>query len=495
MEYVKQILDNYKERANNIQSAMQRRGIFPDRNAPQAKLDGRAELLLKVTFKLRVAFLEEMEFLFAYLYSKATMESLVMDLEKQGYIQSAVSRDLGKYWTLTQVALYYFYTDGRTAYRDASIPAVSLPSPQKLMLYKTINATLSALVFDDITERLYQEYRTLPKEQRQAYQKKQYIEQFVLTDAQKKQGRQEKEALIKEYLAAHDISRETDGRYARFIKFFKEKADTVHLYNYLKGFYGDSALKEKIFSLTEQLFFSIPTNIFQDSQLIFRQDLYRKAGNSKRVETETKLFLVEEYLKLFSIAKRSLNNNKMDNKTQDEAGHIRACLGELEKTIPRYEELKDSLVEKFNVMLYDKMGENDIPLFTEQRVTMESLRSAGVYITGTDRQNNGKYLLTFSIFQSSFDEPAVSSLFSRMEKIFQFYIRNLLMADYRIEIVVYGNKCKETVKNKLPILKEEFSALTQYALFLPVLSQVEVRSCERHFKERYEVFREIAKTL
>ncbi|MCI5954477.1 MAG: hypothetical protein MRZ49_07905, partial [Lachnospiraceae bacterium] len=62
-------------------------------------------------------------------------------------------------------------------------------------------------------------------------------------------------------------------------------------------------------------------------------------------------------------------------------------------------------------------------------------------------------------------------------------------------VSVYTEKHREIVRGKLPILREEFSALSQYALFLPVLSQVEVISCERHFKERYEVFREIRKYI
>ena len=57
MEYTKQIIENYKQRNRNIQVAMNTEGIFPNRNAPQTVLDSRAELLLKVTFKLRVAYL------------------------------------------------------------------------------------------------------------------------------------------------------------------------------------------------------------------------------------------------------------------------------------------------------------------------------------------------------------------------------------------------------------------------------------------------------
>lgn len=498
MEYTKRLIENYKQRSRNIQTAMNTEGIFPNRNAPQTVLDSRAELLLKVTFKLRVAYLEEMEFLFAYIASKATMESLVLDLEKQGYIQSGTSRDLGKFWVLTPLSLYYFYTDRKIPFKEASLPSVQLPSSSKLMLYKTINAKLSSLVFDDITSRLFQKYRAMEKDYKQLYQKSQYVEQYILTDAQKKQSKQEKNSFVIEYLERNEITRQNDERYARYIRFFKEEATSIHIFNFLKGFYSSTYAKdfrEQIIPLTRELFFSIPANVYQDSQLTFRQSLYSLLNGSKRLETECKLFLVEEYLKLFSIARRSLNNNKLDGKTPEEIAAIKENLASLDEMVPKYEARKNALVEEFTSMTFDKIGDNDIPLFTEQKITLESLRNSNVYITNIESQENGKPLITFTIFQPSFEELSVSYLFSKMEKIFQFYYHNLIMADYRIEIIVYTDKQKEIIKGKLPILKEDFSNLLQYALFLPVLSQVEVVSCERHFKERYEVFREIGKYI
>ena len=53
----------------------------------------------------------------------------------------------------------------------------------------------------------------------------------------------------------------------------------------------------------------------------------------------------------------------------------------------------------------------------------------------------------------------------------------------------------DIVTGKLPTLKEEFSAMSQYALFLSPFSQIEVVAVERHFKERFEVFKEIAKKV
>lgn len=129
----------------------------------------------------------------------------------------------------------------------------------------------------------------MEREYKQLYQKSQYVEQFVLTDTQKKKSRQEKEALVSQYLASHEISKENDEHYAYFIQFFKKRANTIQLFNFLKGFYSSSHAKdfrEQIVTLTRELFFSISTNIYQDSQLTFRQKLYAISGRSKKIETE-----------------------------------------------------------------------------------------------------------------------------------------------------------------------------------------------------------------
>ncbi len=156
MDYSKQVIENYTKKLANIENALKTTPLFPDRSSvtPQSFLDEKMELILKVTFKLRVAFLEEMEFILAFASSKATVEAMVLELEKQDYIKSAVSRDLGKYWVLTPTALYYFYTDRTIPYKSATIPAVSLPSSSNVMPLKCINGIIASRVFDDMTNRL-----------------------------------------------------------------------------------------------------------------------------------------------------------------------------------------------------------------------------------------------------------------------------------------------------------------------------------------------------
>lgn len=496
MDYSKQVIENYRQKIANIENALKTTPLFPDRSSviPQRFLDEKMELILKVTFKLRVAFLEEMEFILAFAASKATVEAMVLELEKQDYIKSAVSRDLGKYWVLTPTALYYFYTDRTIPYKSANIPGVSLPASSNVMPLKCINAIIASRTFDEMTNRLYANYKANPKEFTLHYQKVQFVEQFLLSNAQKKLSAKEKMHIINDYLATNELSRETNEQYARFIKFFKTEANTIHLFNFLKGYLGSDrgfSYKETAVKNTWEIISLIPTNIYKDTSYSFRNNLYTWTKQSDRILNESRLFLVEEYLKQFTIAKRSLGNIKLEGKTPEEIQTISKSQEELDSAISKYEKFKTSLTEEFNVMLYDKMGENDIRLFAEHRVTLESLRTSHVFVTDACRSKEGKLILTFSILQPSFDEISVAGLFSKLEKIYQFAYKNLLMSDYQIQIITYDKRNADIVKGKLPILKEEFSSMSQYALFLSQLSQIEVVPVEKHFKERYEVFREI----
>jgi len=500
MDYSKQVIENYTKKLANIENALKTTPLFPDRSSgtPQRFLDEKMEFILKVTFKLRVAFLEEMEFMLAFASSKATVEAMVLELEKQDYIKSDVSSDLGKYWVLTPTALYYFYTDRTIPYKSATIPAVSLPSSSNVMPLKCINGIIASRVFDEMTIRLYADYKENPTEYKHRYQKVQFVEQFILSNAQKKLSARGKMHIINDYLANNELSRESNEQYARFLKFFKEEATTIHLFNFLKGYLGSDkglAFKEMAVETAYHIISRLPTNIYKDTSYSFRNKLFVWTKQSNRILNESRLFLVEEYLKQFSIAKRSLGNIKLENKTPEEIQAINTSTKELDTAIATYESYKARLTEEFNVMLYDKVGENNLPLFTEQRVTLESLRTSNVFITDTTRDEDGKVLLTFSILQPSFEEMSLAYLFSKLEKIYQFAFKNLLMADYRIKIITYDKKNADIVAGKLPVLKEEFSAMMQYALFLSHLSQIEVVPVERHFKERFEVFREIGKKV
>ena len=147
-------------------------------------------------------------------------------------------------------------------------------------------------------------------------------------------------------------------------------------------------------------------------------------------------------------------------------------------------------------MVFDKMGSNDVALFTEKIVTLESLKNLNVYITSCTKNPTDKYCLEFSIIQPDCEEVAISYLFSRLEAIHKFYRNNLFMFDYRIKIVTYTPKQRELLETKLTTVKEDFEMLPEYAMLLLVFDEaITVVSTKCHFRERYEVFNDIKKYI
>lgn len=498
-EYTKSIVDTYNKKWGNVTQAMMNSNFIPNRKDPSYSLDGKGELILKFTFKMKVAFLEEIEFLLAFVSSKQSTEALVLDLEEQGYISSSISRDLGKFWVLTPLALYYFYTDTSKAFKDMNIPSQSLPTNSKLMLYKVQNAFIVSDVFDEMVGKLYSYYKSsLSKEAKQLYQKQIYIQQFIMSEKEKKMAPLAKEQYYKTYLEEHDLSKETNESYARYINHFKNEATTIHFFNLLKDFLSSkegTPFREKALSLTRELLDAQFTNIYCDTKTSFRKRLYDNTSGNNHLAKEYKLYLIEELLKQFNIAKRNNNNTKLENKSHEEVILLQKRLKELDDVIAQYEKQKAILSSEFEAILYDKISDNDLPIFKEQCLTLESLRTGYIYITNVEKQEESKPLVTFTIFQPSFDELSVAFLFSKCERIFQFCLHNLVLCDYQIQVCVYSAPHKTLVENKIKTLKEQFESISHYSLLLPIVDQMKVLSVERHFKERYEVFREIKKKM
>ena len=133
MNYADTIIENYKKKLNCIQYNMNATGIFPDRNEPLKILDYGRESVLKVIYRFRVGFLEELTILFSFCYSKQKFETLIVDLENQQYIKSQVSKDYGKYFILTTKALYYIQTDRNIPFDECNISEDKFPNEQKLL--------------------------------------------------------------------------------------------------------------------------------------------------------------------------------------------------------------------------------------------------------------------------------------------------------------------------------------------------------------------------
>ena len=116
-----------------------------------------------------------------------------------------------------------------------------------------------------------------------------------------------------------------------------------------------------------------------------------------------------------------------------------------------------------------------------------------MYITNAVKQENGKFKITFGIFQSSNEEMSFGSLFSRIEQIFKFYQLALISADYEIKVYCYTPVDAELIKTKLKNVREDFEGIVEYSMLLLIFDEIEVISTERHYKERYELFRNLKK--
>ena len=145
MMYTDELLNNYRQKYLNVEKALKSKGIFPNRFEPIKTLSLGEELILKVIFSLKVAFLEELTFIFAYCYSKQKFEKVIIDLEEQNYLKSAISKDYGKYVVLTKNALFYFYTNGTQPINTVNITEDTLPSKERLYYYKVINGYIAKL--------------------------------------------------------------------------------------------------------------------------------------------------------------------------------------------------------------------------------------------------------------------------------------------------------------------------------------------------------------
>ena len=166
---------------------------------------------------------------------------------------------------------------------------------------------------------------------------------------------------------------------------------------------------------------------------------------------------------------------------------------DLETYIAELEKKKESLEPEFETMLFSRYGARDEAVFELAITTLDTLRNNNVYITNAVKQENGKFKLTFSIFQSSNEEMSVGYLFSKIEQIFKFYQLALISVDYGIKVYCYTPAEAEVIRTKLKTVKESFEELTEYSMLLLVFDDIEVISTERHYRERYEVFRNLKK--
>lgn len=496
-EYINEIIKKGQEKMFNVQYTMNHSNIFPNRNNPIKYLSPKEELILKITFRFKIVFLEQMQFLFAFLYSKSAFEATIIQLEKMNYIQSNTSRDYGKYWWLTTNALYYFYTDRIISMSDCNISADKPPSPNKLILYKEINALFAYRTFDLLVSEVYQKYKAEKKEYKQWYQRSQFLQQFIFPGENNEAYSSTKAS---DYIADNIDIVDTlyNDRYKAFIRIMKANTDTQLLFHYLKDYYNSAYCQELRKGMCSKTFKTINdffNNIYRDSNFFYRKDLYAMSNHSERVLNEWKLYILSWQETLFTINRRNLINCNTSNKTPEELKLISDKIDALDAKLVSLRKMVEHLQNSFTALSYDKIGENDLPTYQETHITLENLKNTNIFITNATLEDNARTNITFSIIQPSSDEISCSSLFSKLEKVFLFYKNNLLAFDYNIQILVYDSKQAQFVEEKLKLVIEDFKNITSYALFLPTLAETKVINCERHFAERYQAFRAIQKYI
>ena len=494
MNYAKQLIENQKQKHQNITNNLETFGIFVDRNEPLRKLTLGEELILKITYDLRIAFLEEMTFIFSYCYSKGKFEEIIKSLEAQGYIQSKTSRDYGKYWTLTKTALYYIYKDPNNETDDITFNEDKLPNnTSKLHIPKVMNGCFAKEIFFKMTAELWNKYKSEDKCFRRQYAKEQYIKREKFKPKKNSYTKQEKAEFVASYLPKLEDEQEILA-YKRFVSLVKANLnDDFVKFNFLKDYYNShNEGREKALLKTYQTFKGIYNNIYRNNFHRYRRQLYTMTNKSSKLNCEYQLFYTNEYLKLLNITKKSLLKSSKE-KTADEFAETLDKIKDIETYIKELEQKKETLESEFETMLFSRYGARDEAVFELAVTTLDTLRNNNVYITNAVKQPNGKFKITFGIFQTSNEELSVGFLFSRIELIFRFYQLALISVDYEIKVYCYTPADAELIKIKLKTVRESFEELTEYSMLLLVFDDIDVISTERHYKERFEVFKNLRK--
>lgn len=497
--YADVIIENYKKKLNLIQQNLNTTGIFPDRNEPLKVLDYGHEAVLKTIFRFKVCFLEELTILFAYCYSKQKFETLIANLEHQEYIKSKVSKDYGKYFTLTQKALYYIYTDRVTPFSECHISEDQFPNESKLVYHKCVNGYYSNQAFKKLTNKYWNEYQKQDKSFRKQYPREQFIKQFVYSQTDKTAySKTEADSFANSYMTTLNTDEELLSKYKKFVSYFKEhSSDTILKFHFLKDFYNSLKIgREQAIKSTLEELNSIFNNLYRDRSFTYRTKLYELSGNTPCVKSEFELYTINELLRNMQITKKSLLNTQKSEKSEAELQETIQQISDIEKRTAILTKSKETLEQNFETMVFDKYSVKDIPLFIEANITLDTLSNMKVYITGCSKNESGKPCLEFGIFQPTIEEMSVSYLFKRLEAIFKFYRSFLFMFDYRIRIVTYNTKQKEQLETKLSTVREEIEFFPEYQMLLLAFDEgIEVVATKQHLTERYETFREIGKHI
>ena len=489
MNYTENLIAEIKTLNETITRNLSTDGLFPDRSNPIRQLPEEDEFLLKLVYQLRVCFLEELTFTFAHILSPSAFEKTVLKLEHMGYLKSSVSKEWGKYFCLTSTALYYIVTDHSKPYKANMLTEDKFPGEAKLVFHKCLNGHFADLVFRQINFFLWDRFKKESKEFRVRYCKEQYLTQYGYLASRKKSYSPKGAA---DYIKKHIDTLDMEA-YQRFTKASKERilTDPLLLHSYLKDYAKTFFQKTSPLALVKQLLYLYTNSIYRSHYFTYRSELLSLV-DSKGLRYDYNLFLCNEVLKRAMIAKRSLLNIKTEDKSSEELQRISERLNDLDAELSAYQLKKEKLDELLSVPLFDKFTDEGVAQFSEEIVSLDALRNLNIHVLSIRKTENEKPDVTFGIFQQNADEISISYLFPRLEKIFRFYEKNLCMFNLHIEIIVYGRHQKEAVQEKLKTIKADYKEISRgYMLFVPFFDEIEIRDVEMHFKERYEVFRQL----
>lgn len=487
MNYCKTIIEKYNNKQALIQSNLSKDNIFPNRNEPLKSLSAKDEAILKATFSLRIAFLNEFEYLFAYCYSKNTFEQTILDLESQGYISSRNDKEYGKHWILTKQALYYIY-DNTNSYSEASFPEDKFPTSSKLAYHKCVNSYIANRVFTNMTNALYNKYSSLDKGFRNKYSKEQFLKYVAYDKNSEKKD-------INTFVATSfdELTDDTllHQKYKTFVKYFKAHLDEpILLFNFLKDLYASEPFKEvrdnSPYWTTNELNRSCD-NILRNHTSSFRRELIASTNIGKEtLNKETSLYLCDEFIKQFTIHKRCLLNTKPQGLCESELATLTQNIQDLENGTIELTEKKEPLSSTFAIMLFDHF-ENDLPQFKESKVTFESLRQEGVLVSNVVTSSEEKPTIKFIIPKPTNEPIAYSYISTRIQKIHMLCWKTLVGTfNYEIQIQTYSQNEQLQTREILKTLCNDFNDIQELRII--DFKNIKVNSAPEKFKERYEVF-------
>lgn len=491
--YSKELIQKFQQRQNTINKNLLTQNLFPNRANPIQSLAPAEEFFLKATYALRVGFLQEFTFLFAYIYSKQRFEKAVIELEQQGYIKSQQSKDYGKYWVLTATALYYLTTDQKEEFKTYNLKDDSFPSSKRLVYYKVLNGLFCQRVFKQRTDNLMTTFRSQEKEKRVQYQKEQFIKAYLFPNTKQTYTKEAASKFVSDVWDELEANEAMQTQYKNFIRSFKENAKaenvnhTMLQFAFLKDYFNGLGLSREQSVKETSNFFNLFQTAYRGDAYTSRITLYRKLKN-EAVKSDLELFTYTELIAYLTMVKRNLSKTKPSD--DDEATLLSLKLDSLEKRIASMEQTVSTRQEEFETMVFDTL-KNEIATFKPSVVTIKSLADIQCHIIGfKESTEDSRPLIIWGIFQPNEEDFSVTALFSRIERIYQYQSHHLPMADFKLIICTYTKSQGETILRKLDTVKESFEDIGHYGLLLYHFDEMEVVATQQSMKERYEIFKE-----